>query len=321
MNTVLRKQIPIAFAVNDNYLKYLSVVIASILNFQRQNEQYFFYILHRDISYEHQEILLKWGGKRKIQIKFINVSQMIDHSLCYVSGYVTEETYYRILVPELLTQWEKVIYMDCDIVCLSNLGDILDEMDKDSNVWLSGTMASRNDSRSDYCREHLGISSDTYIFAGMLLMNVTELRSIGFKERCYDFLREKKWLKQHDMDLINAVCYGHIQILKQCWHTTVGEIAYSKGKSVKEVRVDELDCHMLHYATVKPWKTELCDVTLPYWKYVFESPFSTEIVEAYKNISDTKIHFTCMCEKGEISLGFLASMFLKSIKARINKRK
>ena len=314
------KIIPVAFAVNDNYLKYASVTIASILRYQKKSEQYSFYILHRDICKKHQMMLADWITARGATVEFINVREKIDSRLLYVSGYVTEETYYRILIPELLPEWEKIIYMDCDIVCLSNLGDIMDAVEFDENTWLSGTMASRNEGRKDYCMEHLGIPSDTYIFAGMLVMNIRKLCETGFREKSLDFLKEKKWLKQHDMDLINAVGYGHIQVLDQHWHTTVGAIAYSAGIKADQLTKKDLDCCMLHYATLKPWTTELMEVTLPFWQYVFDTPFSEEISEAYRPISDTKRHFYDMCRKKEISLAFLIDLFMTALKARLKRR-
>lgn len=315
------KMIPVAFAVNDNYLKYASVTIASILHHQKDDEWYSFYILHRDITEEHQMVLEDWITARNASVEFINVREKMDSRLLYVSGYITEETYYRILIPELLPDWEKIIYMDCDIICLSNLGDILEAAVFDDDVWLAGTMASRNEGRNEYCMEHLGIPSDTYIFAGMLVMNVRKLCEIEFREKCLSFLKEKKWLKQHDMDLINAVSYGHIQVLDQHWHTTVGAIAYKTGIKADQLKKGNLDCCMLHYATLKPWTTEIMEVTLPFWQYVFETPFSTEINEAYRGISDTKRHFLDMCRGKEISLAFLIESFIIAIRARLNKRK
>lgn len=315
------KKIPVVFAVNDNYLKYASVTVASILDHRKANEKYFFFILHRDISERHQTELAEWIMSKDASIEFINVREKVDSRLLYVSGNITEETYYRILIPELLPDWKKIIYMDCDIICLSNLGDILNAAEFDDDIWLAGTMASRNESRSSYCKEHLGIPSDTYIFAGMLVMNVPRLCETGFREKCLDFLNEKKWLKQHDMDLINAVSYGHIQILEQSWHTTVGAIAHKTGIKADELKKSDLDCCMLHYATLKPWTTELIEVTLPYWQYVFETPFSTEISAAYRAVSDTKRHFSDMCRKKEISLGYLLNLFGEAVRARLGRRK
>lgn len=316
-NNSFINEIPVVFAVNDNYLKYATITILSIIDHKKSSEQYFFYILHRNISSEHQSIVRNWLASHNISIEFINVKNSVNSQLFYVSGYITEETYYRILIPNLLPQWKTVIYMDCDIVCLKNLGSILEEVDfKNQTCWLAGTMASRNEMRKQYCEEHLGIPSDHFIFAGMLVMNCDALRRNEFEKKCYDYLTEKKWLRQHDMDLINAICYGHIKILAQCWHTTVGAISFSKSKAADKLTVDDLDCCMLHYATNKPWSSELTDVALPYWKYVFDSPFASEIVAEYKLISDTKWHFETMCEKNQVSLGFLFSMLLKSIRAR-----
>ena len=76
---------------------------------------------------------------------------------------------------------------------------------------------------------------------------------------------------------------------------------------------------MLHYATLKPWTSELIEVMLPYWRYVYKSPFASEIVEAYRIVSDTKKHFSDMCVRNEIAISFLLRLVLETVKSKMKK--
>lgn len=311
------KNIPIVFAVNDNYVKYVSVAITSIIQHKNKNDQYRIYIFHSDITKTHQEQLAQMSDEN-LYIECINVSGKIDRALLYVDGRITEETYYRILIPDILTQWDKVIYLDCDLICLEDVAPML-SIDIGTNE-IAGVVTVGNNNRAEYTLEHLGIPSDNYINAGVLIFNNAVLREKPFLEECYQFLREKKYLKWHDQDLLNALCFGKIHFLDPKWNTTVLRIMKKKGYTCeKQVKKTDLNCGIIHYASVKPWKSEMREVTLPFWKCVYDTPFTGEITSEYEEISDTKRCFRDMCAKGNVSLIWIFECMLAGLKSRLGK--
>lgn len=309
----------VVLAADDNYAKYAAVAIASMIENHKGGAAVQFYVLNRNITDEHQRMLASMSDMRHT-VSCIDVRGQLDSRVLYISGTITEETYYRVLIPTLFPEEDQALYVDCDVICNEDIEDFWQAASMTEDQWIAGTLAADLAAKNDYTTEHLGISSDTYVYAGLLMMNLKVLREIDFLDRCIAFLKEKQWLRQHDMDLINAVCYGHIKVLESRLHITVGAIAKQVGKTVETLTMQDLNVFFIHYATHKPWKTEMITAMLPYWHYVDQTPFAEEIVAAYREISDTKAHFLQQCSNNQISLGYLWRCVTTSIGARVHRR-
>lgn len=310
--------IPIVFAVNNNYVKYVSVAITSIIRHKNVENKYLIYVFHSDITPENQSRLMQMSSDN-VHIECIDVSEKIDRALLYVDGRITEETYYRVLIPDILPQWDKVIYLDSDLICLSDIAPML-SIDMGTNE-IAGVITVGNENRAEYTIEHLGIPSEKYINAGVLVFNNAVLRQKPFLQECYRLLKEKKYLKWHDQDLLNTLCFGRICFLDPKWNTTVLRLVKEKGyNSEREVQKKDLNCCIIHYASLKPWKSEMREVALPFWECVYDTPFAHDIICAYEEISDTKRHFKDMCTKGNTSLAFIIKCLMAGLECRLGRK-
>lgn len=311
-------------AVDDNYCKYLAVAAASILAHRNGQEVYSFHVLHRNITEEHQRMLrelVQEGAGFDDEVHFHDVSGMLDSSRLYLSGHVTEETYYRLLIPKLLSRYDKVLYLDCDLIARSCLLPLFETELSDDLI--AGVVTVGNEKRRDYCRQVLGISEEHYINAGVLVLNLKALREFDLVELAYQMLEEKKVLQWHDQDILNTVCYGRIAFLDPTWNTTVLRMMKEQGTgNAAELRLNPsvVDPAILHYASVKPWNSELKEIDLPFWHYVDGNPFAGEILQAYRSISDTRIRYRQMTASNQIPLNELFGNVRSGIRARLRRK-
>lgn len=308
----------VVLAADDNYAKYVAVTVASVMDHHTGDGMIDFCVLHRDITPTHQEMLASMSDERH-HIRCVNVSGRLDSSMLYTSGYITEETYYRLLIPDLFPEDSEALYLDCDLICQADLETIWPEMTLSGDEWVSGTLAANLEAKNVYTSEYLGIPSDTYINAGVTMMNLEALRQARFLEVSLAFIQAHPRLDQHDQDVLNAVCHGHVKVLDHHVHMTVGARANALGKTVQELTLSDLDLYFLHYAANKAWKSEMSAAMLPYWHYVGETPFAEEIVTAYREISDTRRRFRAMCANNQVSLGYLMGCLKDAIGARVHR--
>lgn len=350
-----RIRVPVVMAVDDNYCKYMAVAAASILDHRSGREVYSFHVLHRNITEAHQGMLrtlVQRTGGSDDEVYFHEVTGLLDSSRLYLSGHVTEETYYRLLIPRLLPQYDKVLYLDCDLVVRSCLLPLY-ETELSDNL-IAGVITVGNEKRRDYCRQVLGISEEHYINAGVLVLNLKALREFDLVGGAYQMLEEKKALQWHDQDILNTVCCGRITFLDPTWNTTVLRLLKEQGTgNAAELRLnhsvpdsqssEKSDEHetdtrneghsavsgitcsdsapaILHYASVKPWNSELKEIDLPFWHYVDGNPFSREILEAYHGISDSRLHYSELAADGKIPLSELLCNLRKGIDSRFRNR-
>ena len=110
------RNVPIVFSSDDAFVPYMAVMLASIVLHSSQAYCYDFLIFHRSISSENQKILSQIIAGSNRSIRFIDVSPFVNKYTFYTKNResFTEEAYYRLLIPEILSEYEKVLYFDGD---------------------------------------------------------------------------------------------------------------------------------------------------------------------------------------------------------------
>ena len=186
-------KISIAYAPDDNYVNQTVVSMKSALE---HNEQVEFIIMYSKLSAESMQKLGAVGGSLRL-IK-IDESQFADLTL---SKWVTVQAWFRIKLPDLCKDLDKVLYLDCDTLIRGNLDELfsLDLTDK----YLAGVKDVWGVSK--YVKR-LDMKSGVYVNSGMLLFNCDYCRKEHFFDKVIDFAKNNaKIIEFCDQDSINKV--------------------------------------------------------------------------------------------------------------------
>ena len=190
-------KISIAYAPDDNYVNQTVVSMKSALEHNKQVE---FIIMYSKLSAESMQKLGAVGGSLRL-IK-MDESQFADLTL---SKWVTVQAWFRIKLPDLCKDLDKVLYLDCDTLIRGNLDELfsLDLTDK----YLAGVKDVWGVSK--YVKR-LGMKSGVYINSGMLLFNCDYCRKEHFFDKVVDFAKNNaKIIEFCDQDSINKVVDEH----------------------------------------------------------------------------------------------------------------
>lgn len=190
-------KISIAYAPDDNYVNQTVVSMKSALE---HNEQVEFIIMYSKLSAESMQKLGAVGGSLRL-IK-MDESQFADLTL---SKWVTVQAWFRIKLPDLCKDLDKVLYLDCDTLIRGNLDELfsLDLTDK----YLAGVKDVWGVSK--YVKR-LDMKSGVYVNSGMLLFNCDYCRKEHFFDKVVDFAKNNaKIIEFCDQDSINKVVDEH----------------------------------------------------------------------------------------------------------------
>ena len=190
-------KISIAYAPDDNYVNQTVVSMKSALE---HNEQVEFIIMYSKLSAESMQKLGAVGGSLRL-IK-MDESQFADLTL---SKWVTVQAWFRIKLPDLCKDLDKVLYLDCDTLIRGNLDELfsLDLTDK----YLAGVKDVWGVSK--YVKR-LGMKSGVYVNSGMLLFNCNYCRKEHFFDKVVDFAKNNAMIIEFcDQDSINKVVDEH----------------------------------------------------------------------------------------------------------------
>lgn len=203
--------IHIALCHDDYYSPFAATVIASVLD-NNKGEQITFHIVSEGITQEKRESLSKWVLNHNCCICFYSIS--IDD----FRSFPFEEdarlhfgAYFRLFLGEILTNIDRVIYLDCDLIVVGSLHDLW-------NTSLEGfALAAVRDRINDYIHVYNRLRyplCDGYINSGVLLIDLKRWREDHFFEKAKALaIRIPLSLKNHDQDIINAIYHGKIKMI------------------------------------------------------------------------------------------------------------
>ena len=260
--------ISVSFCVSDNYCQHLAVVVASILEHAAEEDRFVFHVLTKMISDGNVRRLkqMEVEAKQRCRFVFHHVDRSRFDKFPLPLEHITQEMYYRYLLPEILEDEERTIYMDVDVLVYGSLrrfweielGDCL----------LAGTTDIKEDSPGFRAyKRQLGMQPDApYFYSGMLVMDLARLRAAKFCDRCMaNTGKSYRFLDWPDQDIINLTMEGQILSLPQAWHCTDPKVL-QPGENI-------LIRHFANFSA-KPWCCLYKNRTWPeYLKYLRRTPY------------------------------------------------
>ncbi|WP_312351011.1 glycosyltransferase family 8 protein [Empedobacter sp.] len=283
---------PIVFACDDKYIKYTSVTIASIISNSKKNINYKFYILTEFISEKNMNIMNSFITKHKnCSIEYVILNNL-ESSSFYVQDYYSITTYYRFYISELFKQYERVLYLDSDIIVDSDISELL-LMDFENN----GAIAIQDTKHSNfiesggddwYSKEYfyneLKLSEpNKYFNAGVMLFNIKKINEENIQKKLFDKLSKVNCPKLQDQDILNSILtrYGGVKLISNKYNFMTSirvnpykisykDIICSRIKSIlKLINKDNKPFYIYHFVeAAKPWKSKRLDRLL-FYKYLF----------------------------------------------------
>jgi lipopolysaccharide biosynthesis glycosyltransferase len=159
----------------------------------------------------------------------------------------TRAAYGRLFMADILPrEVRKIIYMDCDVICLKNLRNLWADM-TDINL-LGAVRDVWIDQNVDHKR-HLGLAEDaTYYNSGILLINVETWRNRRISNLLLSYLQGNGGNPFLDQDAINYVLARDIVEIPREWNT------FNTSPNQRELPVLLTNAGILHYCSgLKPW--------------------------------------------------------------------
>ena len=279
--------VPIVFAANSEFLPYLSTAIESIVDNANLVNQYNIYVLHTDdmLIYRQNRIESQIKSKNNIKLLFVNIKKFASNDRFYARNHVSEEAFYRLYIPSLLYMYDKVLYLDCDLVLLDDPYNLY-KCDI-SDYILGGVINLGGNEINERIRVCLGLEPDNFINSGVLLINNNTFNSQDMFNKCIKEMNSGKKVVFLDQQILNICCAGHIKLLDPAynvqWHRlwqTNSKIPLDIPPCVAEAYKEMLlDPKIIHYTSGrKPWDMPECYLAEYFWKYARKTPFYEEII-------------------------------------------
>ncbi len=278
----------ICIVSSNEYTPFASVVIQSIIENVDQNKYYDIVVFTDDMYIYNRVRLEKQAYKLpNVSIRVMDISKIIEDMDFYTWAQFTPNTYYRLLAPDLFCNYEKVIYLDSDIVVNHDIADLysIDLEDYymaaayDTHVVAYCTQNPPLEQR-EYNMQTLKMKSpEKYFQAGIALYNVKLLNETFEKGYLINEATKVK-LKWLDQDLVNMLFQDKIKRLPNRWNVMIANVPHATDEYYlpadlrKEYYEARLDPYIIHYVgKAIPCFAEEPDLFEYFWIYARKTCF------------------------------------------------
>ena len=276
----MRKEIPIFFSTDDHYIPFLDVAIASLIENASKAFDYRLMVLHTGISSENAELVMR-NQCPGFSIEFIDISKRLESIKSRFKNvyHFSIVTYYRLFIASLFPQYDKVIYLDCDLVVLGDISELY-RVELGENILGAAPEQFVQNTKEfrQYAETALGVDPDGYVNAGVLLMNLKAFRENGIEDRFVQLISEYDFdLLDPDQAYLNYLCLDKIHVLPNGWNKEPMPLALEGKKNI------------VHYALYKkPWQYDDVMDGEYFWKYAKRSPFYEQICRRKESFGDAE---------------------------------
>lgn len=248
--------IHIACCSNEKLAPMFGVVMTSV-GINVKSDDVMMYLLHNGLKDKTIKRLNKIAERFHIALELmeINTSLLKDCPTNKKLHYADIMMYARFLLPSMLPDLDKVIYLDCDLVIN---GDLKDLWDFDVNG-VAVAMAPDHLYKDATTLERLKMTNGEYLNSGVIVMNLEYWRKHNVQNRVLSFIEDNgKDLIYFDQDALNVTLQNERRKLPIKYDCTPYHLLRNldnfPSEIHEEIRKARIAPTIFHYmGPTKPW--------------------------------------------------------------------
>lgn len=290
--------ISVVLAADNYYVPYVSTLLGSVAETASADNFYDIAVFHRDITPQNQRLLIgELAAHDNITLRFCDMSGRISelHWL-ETKWHISIETYFRLFIQEVMPEYDKVLYLDGDMIVKRDIAEVFREnvdgyllaacQDVDmAGVYNSTAVEAENTvhpEMREYIDETVQLKNPyDYFQAGVILFNLTEMRKAFSVADLLEVAASENW-HYMDQDILNHVAQGRVKYLDLKWNVLYDR-EYSRIKDViskapvaiyNAYMASRTEPYIIHYGgNIKPWMRADSDFATDYWRIARRSSF------------------------------------------------
>lgn len=290
--------VPVLLSCNESFVGYLGIVLTSLIENSSADRNYDIIVLHKDLTDASKE---KVGAlaKQNVSIRFYNMTPVLEQLEgldIYVAGYVPIETYNKCFLSEITHGYDKLVYIDTDIVIRADIAELYDTDLFGKALGASPNVANihaayqnteiRGRNFGDYLTNTLGVERfENYFQAGIITLDMTSEKARDLLRLSLDKLREIKEPIFFDQCIFNSIFNEDVFYLSTTWNHVwyLQHYSYLKYSLQSDIFFDyaksRLDPKIVHYASGdKPTNKFDWRLSSYFWDYASRSPYADELL-------------------------------------------
>ena len=240
--------INIAICIDDNYCQHINPMVYSIEKNTRERVR--IHIVYYKLKAESLENIIKLNELlTNVELKLCKVREyQYDWLSKFKENNLPTEAYFRLLLPELLPDVKRILYLDVDMLILDSLGELY-RTDLGNNILGVVRDFPFTNDKNSWSYLLLGEVGDRYFNSGMLLMDLVAMRKNNIVRRFMEFILKTS---QHyflgDQDAFNIFFFYNVKILEDKYNYIA-----ENQKILQKTNLEVVVMHYCGFSNPKPW--------------------------------------------------------------------
>ena len=281
--------IKIFSVIDEKYVSYMGVLISNIKSLSSKEKLYEYIVVHKNMPDKEINTIEKMSSKN-FRVRTLNISKYLENIKLPLDK-KGEGIFYRIFAPSIFSQYDKILYLDIDLVVLEDIANLYEKnIDKyelaavnDIFIINKNTNTFHKDKyckHIEYYNEELSMFNlDKYFNSGIMLMNLKLMRQNHTEENIISMFDKYSNLLYHDQDFLNKYYYDKRDrvLFLDCSYNFLNEFIPYQNELSQELYEQYIQAKqhikIRHYVSPKkPWNNWNCPNGIYWWKYGIRQP-------------------------------------------------
>ena len=286
----------ICIAADRNYKLPLMCLVNSIYK-NSSDTPCVIHVLYNDLSNLYRRKLIKKYRNTNISLDFIDMSGINFDFHGLDMQYWTKTIFYRIMIPEIFPNLDRILYIDGDTLILGQLSEMF------NTVFPEDTDVAMVVDKYSWKTHIFKLNVKNYFNSGMILFDLNKCRKNNFADKCVRWLHDNPDKAMFpDQDAINTICDGKILRLNNI---------YNKQFAPNDKIILEKQPVIIHFlSAVKPW---MWNAPIAYSK-MYRQYMPTKTRQLWTLISQLAWHSKYFCFHKKFSMKLQQTKIIEQVK-------
>ncbi|UXN05124.1 DUF4422 domain-containing protein [Bartonella sp. HY406] len=308
-------------ASDQAYLPHIAALIHSVFDNSDKDAFIDFIVLDGGIRNEDRRALehIPQIYNKHGRITFIDMSNQFlgveTHS------YFAKPTFYRLLLPDILPNYDRVLFLDTDMIVISDITKLYNIDMKGKSVAAVPDLIMRTFTALGvksiaesggipakiYLSQYLNMGEkyNEYFQAGTILFNLKKMREKRYSTKMVEDLSDRKyWFL--DQDVLNKNLLGDVLLISNEWNSVFLNEDTERFLIKEDIKIykDSIsNPSILHFAGLsKPWLNEEHPLSSYYWFYLRKTHWYEAVFIRYLDkLNSTVPHYKSTISPGPVS--------------------
>lgn len=282
-----KNNIPVVLTVDEKFLPYCGVAITSLIQHVSSQYNYDIIVLNTAGNLTVLSDLMEPQLPANVSFRILNVSPYLkEYKETFMKGFPQEKVtkWTRTFIPEWLNHYEKVLYLDTDVLVKCDVAELwnMDLAGKAVGGVVDMAAHPLGNSREKLMHDIFHCDSiDDYINLGVMVMDLNALRQMNFKQKFLDLIASVPGNFWSMYDLFNALLHKNIKLLPMTYNYQNSLLA--KRDNLYPFFEDEYYLafqkarnegpKIVHFSGIQPWIKMVGIESFYWWKVAKTTDF------------------------------------------------